>query len=392
MKDSQVLILIPHYWPGFRWGGPVKSVRNLVAAIGDKIVMKIFTADREFGGEEPYANVIIDQWVKSGKSYIFYASPDKRTVGGVFSFVRKQDFDVLYLNSLFHFRFSIVPYLSWLFFKRKKAAVVIAPRGELTSGALELKRIKKRIFLITTKVLGLYSFAYWHATGVEEKEDIQRIYNVDSRKIFVAKNIPDWHEGVMKQPADSSGALNIVFFSRISEKKNLLYALDILHDVSSHVVFDIYGPIEDQKYWQLCLDRISRLPANIKVNYRGEINPLEVLRIISRYDLMLFPTLGENYGHVVVESLSAGVPVLISDQTPWRGLQEMKAGWDVPLSERERFVRIVSEYSRLDSSERDEWRCGARTFAKSTLTSRDTVDAHLDMFYEVLNASKGRGD
>lgn len=43
------------------------------------------------------------------------------------------------------------------------------------------------------------------------------------------------------------------------------------------------------------------------------------------------PTFNENYGHAIVESFVAGLPVVISDRTPWRNLEKINAGWDIPL-------------------------------------------------------------
>jgi glycosyltransferase involved in cell wall biosynthesis len=57
----------------------------------------------------------------------------------------------------------------------------------------------------------------------------------------------------------------------------------------------------------------------------------------------LLPTLGENYSHVICEALSAGCPVLISDRTPWRNLQDKGVGWDIPLEEEERFRAVLQQ-------------------------------------------------
>ena len=43
------------------------------------------------------------------------------------------------------------------------------------------------------------------------------------------------------------------------------------------------------------------------------------------------PSLTENFSYTVLESFQAGIPVLISDQTPWRGLEAKGIGWDLPL-------------------------------------------------------------
>ena len=58
---------------------------------------------------------------------------------------------------------------------------------------------------------------------------------------------------------------------------------------------------------------------------------------LAKNDLFFFPAHGENYGHVIAEAMAAGCPVLISDQTAWRNLEEKGAGWDLPLDAPGRF-------------------------------------------------------
>ena len=90
---------------------------------------------------------------------------------------------------------------------------------------------------------------------------------------------------------------------------------------------------------------IGNMPANVTVNYAGEIHPDQVESTLRTFDLFLFPTHGENYGHVIREALSAGVPALLSDRTPWRGLEEKNAGADLPLDDLARFARWIDDFA-----------------------------------------------
>jgi glycosyltransferase involved in cell wall biosynthesis len=49
--------------------------------------------------------------------------------------------------------------------------------------------------------------------------------------------------------------------------------------------------------------------------------------------LFLLPSHSENFGLVVAEALTAGVPVLTTDTTPWRALAQQNAGWCVPWTD-----------------------------------------------------------
>ena len=74
---------------------------------------------------------------------------------------------------------------------------------------------------------------------------------------------------------------------------------------------------------------------------KSKLKPNEVVGTFSKYDLFLFPSGGENYGHVIAESLSSGTPVLISKNTPWLDLESQNLGWDIDLKDMDSFVEII---------------------------------------------------
>lgn len=116
-------------------------------------------------------------------------------------------------------------------------------------------------------------------------------------------------------------ATNCFCISYFTQEKPL-GAIDALKKIKSQVVFDIYGPAEDQNYWAQCQESAKLLPQNIRFQYCGALQPMQVPDKLAEYDLFFLPTLGENFGHVIAEALSSGLPVLISDTTPWRDLAE----------------------------------------------------------------------
>jgi glycosyltransferase involved in cell wall biosynthesis len=146
------------------------------------------------------------------------------------------------------------------------------------------------------------------------------------------------------------------------------------------VRFDIYGPAKNATYWKECQELIGQLPANVIVNYLGSVNPNQVVHIFSRYDLFLFPTGGEAYGHVIAECLTSGTPVLISTETPWRNLQDDGLGWDIDLAQEDSFVDIIEQCALLSPQERLK----KRTFIKAKIMKRlfdpDVLEANRQLF------------
>lgn len=141
--------------------------------------------------------------------------------------------------------------------------------------------------------------------------------------------------------------------------KNLDGALEILKGVTDDVDFFIYGTKEDEQYWNDCQRLIAELPANVRAEYLGSVTPDKVVTTLSQYDVLLLPTLGENFGHVVFESLTAGCPVLLSDRTPWRDLSSSKAGYDIALEDLSGIRSAISQFAKMDKVEFSEWSNGA---------------------------------
>jgi glycosyltransferase involved in cell wall biosynthesis len=178
--------------------------------------------------------------------------------------------------------------------------------------------------------------------------------------------------------------LRVCFLSRISAMKNLDYALEILVKVQTQVIFEIYGPKEDLVYWHKCDALIKSLPHNVKVNYYGPVNNSRVAEIIGMHDLFFVPSRGENFGHVFIESLSVGVPILVSDQTPWRDLEKQGLGWDIPLESPDRFVAAIEQSAALNDQQRFDVRQKCINFAQTKADDPLTVNDNRALFKNAL--------
>jgi glycosyltransferase involved in cell wall biosynthesis len=137
-------------------------------------------------------------------------------------------------------------------------------------------------------------------------------------------------------------------------------------------------------YWKECQKLMANLPENVSVNYLGSVNPTEVVNIFSCYDLFLLPTAGENYGHVIAESLTAGTPVLISTETPWRNLQADGLGWDIDLAQMDSFVEIIEMAALLSDDERLRKRALIKSKIMERLLDPSVLEANRQLFQRRL--------
>ncbi|MCF6095694.1 glycosyltransferase family 4 protein [Thermovorax subterraneus] len=351
MKEK-VLIMTGYYIPSVKGGGPIQSIKNLVDKLSDRIDFYIVTSDRDLGDKEPFKNIQIDTWTKVGNAKVFYTDVKKLSWKKIIDLINNIDFDVLYLNSFFSYKFSIIPVILRKIKKIPEKRIIIAPRGEFSKGALGFKKLKKQLFIAFSKITGLHSDVVWHATTELEKCDIKQIFG-EKIEIIVANNLAAGHDIIEyeKKITKKEGELKIVFVSRIHPKKNLKKAIELVKNVEGKIEFNIYGPIEDTKYWMKCLQVINELPSNIKVEYKGVATHDKIIDIFREHHVFLFPTLGENFGHVIIEALIGGCPVIISDQTPWINLEAVHAGWDIPLDNEKKYIEVIQYCVDLGNEE-----------------------------------------
>lgn len=377
-----ILIFTGCYLPGYKGGGPIKTIKNLIEQTSDSISYKVVTLDRDLGDKTAYSNIKPNIWNQVGSSQVFYIEPGLKGFKQIFNILRKENYDLIYLNSFFSPKFSFFPLLLSKLLKRK---VVLGPRGEFSEGALKLKSVKKNIFIKAYKLLGLPKDIVFQASSNYEAEDIKRVLGSSSDSV-VAEDIGS-QEFTTIIPR-RGGIIKAVFISRISPKKNLITALEVLKKVNSPLIYDIYGPIEDRIYWQQCQKIIAELPSNILIQYKGELTPDEVVPTLSSYDFFFMPTKGENYGHVIAEALCAGLPLLISNTTPWRGLEGLGIGWDLPLDNLDIFSKIIDNLATMPDEQHYKMRQSVLAWAKHKFSQRDAVEANIAMFHYAYNKNK----
>ena len=368
-----VLTFARYYLPGYKAGGPIRTISNLVEALGDEIDFRIVTSDRDANDPAPYPDVPCDgTWKKVGKADVLYLSPQRKGILHLGAILRDTPHDTLYLNSFFDPVFTLRPLLARRLGLAPKTRCVIAPRGEFGQGALSFKSCKKKAYLIGARAAGLYRDLRWQASSDFEAADIVREFGGIARNICIAVNLPDNGNREAASPYSPRGEgepLRICFLSRISPEKNLDFALKVLRDVNVPALFDIYGLIVDKKYWNHCCSLIEVLPSNIQARYHGSVDYKNVPVTLGQYDLFLLPTRGENFGHAILDALAAGTPVLISDRTPWRGLARSGAGWDLPLEHPSRFVECIDGvFHQGEAILRHQRRC-SKAFAQQRQNS-----------------------
>jgi glycosyltransferase involved in cell wall biosynthesis len=382
-----VLTLADYFLPGFKAGGPIRSLANLIEQLGDEFRFRVITRDRDWGDAVPYPGISANRWHTVGKAEVLYLSPPRLLPSVLRTEMAKSFCTILYLNSFFSPFFTIQTLILRKLRLIGDVPVIVAPRGEFAPKALEGKSAKKRAYISVSKRLDLYRDVIWQASSTHEAENIRECFG-DDVQVAVVPNLVSVaaDRPSSARPPKHPGHLRVASIARIARHKNLAFALRALERISSQIEFNIYGPIEDPQYWEECKALMSRLPRNVRAEYRGPLPHNHVLDALTKHHLFFLPTRSESFGHVIAEALLSGCPVLISNQTPWQNLEQNQAGWDLPLHREDLFQRALSVAVDMDQARFDQWSSGARRVGGAELNP-DAIERNRALLWMASGSS-----
>ena len=381
---TTVLTLADYYLPGTHAGGALRSLANLVATLGHELEFRVITRDRDWLSGERYPGITPGTWEAVGPAKVMYLSPEQVRPSTLRRVIVDTPHDVLYLNSLFSrvLTLSVLTYRRLGMIPRKPA--VLAPRGQLTPGAMGINGPKKAVFLAAARTAGLYRDIVWQASSPDEEREVHEHFDSSRSpaRAVIAPDLPTpWEQlAVVAHRRKRAGSLKATFISRIARKKNLLGAIELLRGVHAATEFHVYGPPEDMTYLRECEEAMATLPPHIAARYAGALEYDQIAPTFAQYDVFLFPTLGENFGHVLIESLAAGCPVAVSDRMPFRDLEKHGAGWVVPLENPERYRAALEACAGMDADEHSRMSNAAREYARRIITDPAPIEQNRLLF------------
>jgi glycosyltransferase involved in cell wall biosynthesis len=381
-RKPRVLVFCDYYLPGFKGGGPITTLKNMVAALAPRVDLRIVTRNNDLGETAPYAGVTENDWTLREEASVLYTPGSRMTVGYARAIIRDERPDAVYLNSVLSRRFSLFPLIAAHLERRragKPITIVVAPRGEFSPGALSLKPVQKLIYLRGLRGLGLWRSIVWQASSPKEAGDIRSVAGSNAT-ISIAPDLPASFPNSPDTRTKAPGQAVLTFVGRVSPMKNLNGLLELVSQVKGRLDLVIVGPIEDAGYWELCKARIDRMPANVRVSVRGPLAPDDVLGVLRQSDIFFLPSLGENFGHVVLEALGSGCPVVLSDRTPWQGLTEAGVGFAISLDDEPGMISVLQHYIDMGDPDFAAVRKRARDYAGRIAADETLAHTYLSMF------------
>jgi glycosyltransferase involved in cell wall biosynthesis len=125
---------------------------------------------------------------------------------------------------------------------------------------------------------------------------------------------------------------------------------------------------------------LNKLPTCIKVNTIGDIPHSELNNLFQKNDILALPSLGENFGHAIFESMAFGLPFIIGNNTPWKDLEARQAGFEIdPTNEAELLKKIIF-FNELNSESYHNWSINAKNTAQAYYNENNFEEIYSRLF------------
>lgn len=211
----------------------------------------------------------------------------------------------------------------------KNIPFIIQPHGYLEPFRLNQKRFKKKIAFSLYENRNVKSSKVILACSEDEgiklkhmfpKNHVALVRNGISDEFLSAPNLSD--NNIKKNI--------LLYLSQIIPLKGLDRLINIIYELKD----DLFANWElhiagynAEKYGESLKKKVNNLGLNNFIKFIGPKLGKEKLYVFDNSKAFILPTFNENFGIVVAEALSRGIPVLTTKGTPWSDLDKYECGY-----------------------------------------------------------------
>jgi glycosyltransferase involved in cell wall biosynthesis len=310
--------ICPSYKPAYKYGGPTVSISMLCEQL-QSTSLKVLVLTTTGNGDKELRvqcntitrvdGVSVRYFKRLTKDHSHFSPALCLALHQHIRKVKKSNANlIIHIHSWW----NLVSILSCLIARLHNISTVISPRGMLTDYSFRHNNglIKKCIHIMLGK--WLLNGCHLHATSDKEKQDILSF--LQPKTIVVIPNIVSLPAlAPIRLTTRPCQPFKLLFFSRIDEKKGIELLLSAVAKLSIDYKLTIAGT-GTYTYINTLKSLTATLEIAQNVTWLGHIALQQKYVELSRHDLLVLPSFNENFANVVIESLSVGTAVLISDQ------------------------------------------------------------------------------
>ncbi len=337
------------------YGGPSQMVVGLSTALAKAgAEVTILTTDSNGDVGQAPLDVPLESPVEQNgyTTYYFRCSPFRRYKFSLnllnWLAKRHQDYNLAHIHALFS---PISSTAAWVA-RQKNLPYILRPLGTLDPADLQKKRQLKQLYATVLERPNLAGASAIHFTSDQEAKISERFGAVTRDLVLpLGVTLPERSSGSIKAKLGIPEDCPIVLFmSRIDRKKGLDLLIPALEQLQDFHFVLAGGNPQEPEYEAEIRKQIEQSTLGNRTTITGFITGGDKTALLEAADLFVLPSYYENFGIAVAEAMTAGTPVVISDQVHiWQDIQQSESGWVTPCD-----IKALTETLRQalnDSSE-----------------------------------------
>ena len=376
-------------------GGAGESLIDLVCNLSNKKYKKyIFTIGtaNQIQKESPKPNMELIRYPPSLKIFKKIFSTGENLFSTKFiTLPRKKELDIIHcqlgqpladVSSLFYKKFS------------SDIPIVLSIRGVPRvewGGVLRRSSMKLYIKTVYEPILKKSDKIVIQSQGVlEEDSRVQEFKSkvnivpngVDFKTFSKFCNINNHNSKYTRKEQDCDKVL--LFVGSLVERKGIPTLISsyekVLHKYpSTKLIIVGKGPMENY-----IIDRSKKGDYSDKLNFEGFVsNPEKLAKIYSSADFFILPSLAEGFPRVILESMAAGTPCLVSDiGANFHAVGKGRYGLVAEVKNADDFAKKIMDYFEMDEKKKMQLRKDGFEYAKNH--SWENVAREMEEIYEKL--------
>ncbi len=323
--------MTPYFAPAFRYGGPPRSILGLCRALMEAgVEIEVFTTTAN--GPEPLAAAPEGTEYDGVRVRYFPLAWPRRywRASGLAAAIERAlpSADLVHVHGLWNMTGSAAV-------ARARSAgrpYVVSPRGMLQPAAMRRHRVLKTAAYWASERAHLSGAAFLHATSHLEQQQIAKygrsVVTIANGVAPVAVSA-DVLEGVRERSRIDAGDEVVLCLGRLHPIKRLdllAAAFDIVHRARPRARLVIAGPDEDGYR-----ARVEPLftPVAAATRWLGAVDRETVAALFAASRTLVQCSDSESFGMSVAEALAAGLPVVVTNETPWPQVAALELGYSV---------------------------------------------------------------
>jgi glycosyltransferase involved in cell wall biosynthesis len=398
----KIIHITPAYKPAYIYGGPTMSVAKLCEVLEqnevqaaknkDNFKVEVLTTTangkKELGLKENESKIVegvkVTYFKRLTKDHTHFSPALLKALRNeILNHAQNNKNLIIHI----HAWWNLVSVLSCCIAKWYSIPVVLSPRGMLTSYTANNRN--STVKHIIHDIIGkrLLKYCHIHATSEKEKKDIIRF--CEPKSITVIANLVSLQQQhsigkIILQPNQLTSEhlpYKLIFLSRIEEKKGLELLFEGLAKLRFEWTFTIAGSGEEN-YISKLKCKAESLKIHKRISWVGQVTDNNKFNLLAKHDLMVLTSHNENFANVVVESLSVGTSILISDQVGLADyVLEKDFGWITPLNIKSIYEKLNQSY--FNNNKRQHIRTSAPQLINEDFNSQTLVKEYINLYKDL---------